>query len=951
MKRALISDSKYSGVCIFCDENNGYCFDKIQNKLQFFLQEIFRRLITVMLPNNEMRPSCHNHTNIVKLCANFALFALSLSSICFGQILAIAPSYPSHSTRKEARNKGFTNAKFPSDTEANIVLGGLFPVRSKNTTNHGPGCGSLNVERGIHRLEAMIFAVDQINKDPNLLRNVTLGMIAYDTCGWYTRALEESLEFVMAKTTSINCPNPFSASSDKDRILAGVVGAAASSVSVQVANLLRLFNLPQISYASTTPDLSDKVMYDYFVRTVPPDNYQARAMVDIVRGLNWNSVFTVSSEGIYGERGIREFIIGARAVNICIAGSFKIEDGLRGKRQIDDMFNEFFKHPNVRGVVLFCTDIDSRRILEESQRRKSAGKYIWVASDYWGTRRKTIKGLEEFAEGAITVSLTEASIPLFTDYFTSLKPGNHSLVNPWFESFWEKQFQCSLKEAQRTCGERLSLRNLDMRIDDKVPFVIDAVYALAHGLDKMYKSLCPSQQGLCSNMIENFSGKNLRDTLFNVSFTGMAGHVMFDSNGNGPGKYDIYRLEGGRYEKVASWNDELHNATKLYNGGKNGSTPLSSCGEPCLRGYYKLFDFAGSCCWICKECPDNNYLKDGISCHPCQQGERANADRTGCEPLPQRHIAQSWLIMVMVFAGLGIMCTLLVGILFIVHSDTPLVKASGRELTYALIFGLLSCYVSSFFLMAKPSVIVCVIQRVGMGFSFCLCYAAVLIRTNRIARIFERSPRSTKPPILIKPASQIAILAVFIIIDIAFAGIGLAKWPPETVFVLPTKKDVLLMCNIQTYDTVCALTYNALIILLCTYYAFRTRKTPENFNEARYIAFAMYTTCIIWVSFIPVQFGVNKEYATITISINTTLNATTLLLCIFGPKVYILVFRPTRNLASKSLNSRRSQDIEQIQVTDRGSQSESQITEVPNNKSVEQGTDNPALENGRKSAP
>ena len=309
---------------------------------------------------------------------------------------------------------------------------------------------------------------------------------------------------------------------------------------------------------------------------------------------------------------------------------------------------------------------------------------------------------------------------------------------------------------------------------------------------------------------------------------------------------------------------------------------------------------------ICYPC--FKFADEKLTCEPCRQGERPNSIKNGCESLPRRYISRSWLIMVMVFSGLGIMCTMFVGTLFLINRDTPLVRASGRELTCALLFGLLSCYVFSFFLLAGPSVTICAIQRFGLGFSFCLCYAAILIRTNRIARIFEKSERSTKPPILIKPASQIAILAVFVSIDVIFAAIGLVKWPPKTIFAYPTNKDVLLICNIQSYDLVFALTYNTLIIFLCTVYAFRTRKTPANYNEARYIGFAMYTTCIIWVAFLPVQFGVNKDYATITLSINTTLNATTLLLCIFGPKVYIMVLRPTRNLRSRSLNSWRSQD-------------------------------------------
>lgn len=844
------------------------------------------------------------------------------------------------------------NAIFPLDKKADIVLGALFPVHNKNITKHGPKCGGLNVERGIHRLEAMIFAVKQINKDPDLLPNITLGMSAYDTCGWYTRALEESLEFVMESLTKPNpasCQPNFWDLTKRDRVLAGVVGAAASTVSIQVANLLRLFHLPQISYASTTPDLSDKSKYNFFVRTVPADNYQARAMVDVVKGLQWTSVFAVSSEGIYGERGIREFITGAKAANICIAGTFKIDGGLSSDMQINSMISEFLKHPNVRGIVLFCTDTDARRILKGAQQRNTAGRFIWVASDYWGTRKKTIEGLEEFAEGAITVSLTEASFPKFKTYFTSLKPDNKTLtVNPWFEEFWETQFKCSLKQNGNPCKDA-SLINMDMRIDDKVPFVIDAVYAFAHALDALYKSLCPAKNGLCPEMMENFDGKKLRDILFNVSFTGITGPVSFDGNGDGPGRYDIYRLESGKYEKVASWDDQLYDAKKLYDSGKNGTTLLSRCGSPCRAGFYKLFDFEGSCCWTCKPCPENSYVKDGISCKPCKERERPNAEFNGCESLPRRYIARSWFIMVMVFAGLGIMCTIFVGTLFYINHDTPLVKASGRELACALLFGLLSCYVFTFFLLAEPSVGVCAIQRFGLGFSFCVCYAAILIRANRIARIFEKSGRSTKPPILINPASQIAILAVFVGIDLAFAGIGLAKWPPETLFAYPTNKDVLLICNIQSYDLIFALTYNTFLIILCTFYAFRTRKTPANFNEARYIGFAMYTTCIIWVAFIPVQIGVNKDYAVITLSINTALNATTLLLCIFGPKVYILVLRPTRNLRSRSLNSWRSQEVtEPGQHTKGRVQSESQTTEMStkSNTSAELGFDNPGLENG-----
>lgn len=68
-----------------------------------------------------------------------------------------------------------------------------------------------------------------------------------------------------------------------------------------------LFKIPQISYASTAPELSDDRRYDFFSRVVPPDSFQAQAMVDIIRALGWTYVSTIASEGSYGEKGVEAF--------------------------------------------------------------------------------------------------------------------------------------------------------------------------------------------------------------------------------------------------------------------------------------------------------------------------------------------------------------------------------------------------------------------------------------------------------------------------------------------------------------------------------------------------------------------------------------------------------------------------------------------------------------------
>jgi len=83
--------------------------------------------------------------------------------------------------------------------------------------------------------------------------------------------------------------------------------------------------------------------------------------------------------------------------------------------------------------------------------------------------------------------------------------------------------------------------------------------------------------------------------------------------------------------------------------------------------------------------------------------------------------------------------------------------------------------------------------------------------------------------------------------------------PPGTRHYYPDRTIVILKCKIHDSSFLISQVYNMLLITTCTVYAVKTRKIPENFNESKFIGFTMYTTCIIWLAFIPIYFGTGNS--------------------------------------------------------------------------------------------
>ena len=449
------------------------------------------------------------------------------------------------------------------------------------------------------------LCIFQINNNTSILPDITLGAEIRDDCLSDTIALEESLNFVLNAFGQAGkiCAEP-------NNPVMGVVGTVSSQTATTVASLLRLFHLSQISYGATSPDLSNRDEYEYFMRTVPSDECQAEALIDIISQLEWKAVFLISSFGNYGER-IREKFVGLvenPKSGLCIVEELKIGsrtgDGSsvdpKTKKEIENFLDKINKRKTVRGVVLLTESVHSLAVLERAKHKDiPSGRFYWLATDTWGVGQN-LENVEDVASGAISIALhtpSSNSLKKFYDYFRALKPGSNP-KNPWFDHFWEYHFKCSISnDSGNACKGTESYRNKDeIWKDDKIAYVFDSVYAFAYGLDAMLKTTNASL-GLKERLKQLSENEtNLLQYLKETSFSGKSGNVSFDRNGNGVSRYDIMSYKDRNYTKITVWNEGGFIAGNIpwFEKRKQMTNSGSYCGLECKTGEGKI-----SSGWIC----------------------------------------------------------------------------------------------------------------------------------------------------------------------------------------------------------------------------------------------------------------------------------------------------------------------------------------------------------------
>lgn len=243
-----------------------------------------------------------------------------------------------------------------------------------------------------------------------------------------------------------------------------------------------------------------------------------------------------------------------------------------------------------------------------------------------------------------------------------------------------------------------------------------------------------------------------------------------------------------------------------------------------------------------------------------------------------------WALVPVCVSAFGILLTFCVLYAFMRHQHVAVIKASGRELCLVMLIGVLLCYAMTFVILASPSALSCAVYRFGTGISLSLIYAAIFTKTNRLSRIFNRSVKvMMKRPSYTSPRSQVGICAFLVFIQIIGKPLppicllpnemnvrvclllGDSMWLamdiPKTERYYPDHREfVVLKCQLDNVALAVGFLYNLILVVLCTIFAFKVRNVPENFNETKYIAFAMYANCVLWLGFFAIHFGTRDNF-------------------------------------------------------------------------------------------
>ncbi|XP_040191258.1 vomeronasal type-2 receptor 26-like [Rana temporaria] len=350
---------------------------------------------------------------------------------------------------------------------------------------------------------------------------------------------------------------------------------------------------------------------------------------------------------------------------------------------------------------------------------------------------------------------------------------------------------------------------------------------------------------------------------------------------------------------------------------KGDKVPRGQCSEECLPGFRKsVREGYHPCCYNCAPCSEGEISNQSDSelCKKCPENEWPNKAKTICSDKVIEYLSYEEDILVLFFSITSVIfattsllceCSLILG-LFVWFRSTPIVRANNRNLSFILLLSLILSFLSVFLFLGRPVDITCMLQQVTFGIPFTISASSILAKTIMVFIAFKatRPGSSCRKWVGVKLPNTVMLFCSSI--QVMNCILWLSISPPFQEYDMDSYPGkIIIQCNegsvIGFYSMLGYMGFLAAVSFLL---AFMVRTLPDSFNEAKYITFSMLVFCSVWIAMIPAYLSTRGKYM-VAVEIFAILTSSAgILLCMFSPKLYILLFKPELNTRGTMLGKR-----------------------------------------------
>ncbi|XP_057566375.1 taste receptor type 1 member 2 [Hippopotamus amphibius kiboko] len=789
------------------------------------------------------------------------------------------------------------------------LLGGLFTLHAnvKGIVHLNylqvPKCKEYEMKvLGYNLMQAMRFAVEEINNDSSLLPSVLLGYEMVDTC-YLSNNVQPVLYFLSQDDYSLPIQEDYS--HYVPRVVA-VIGPDNSDSAITVAHFLSLFLLPQITYSAIIDELGDKSQFPAVLRTVPGADHQTEAMVQLMLHFRWNWIVVLASSDDYGRDNSQLLSERLAHHDICIAFQETLPAPQpnqivtqQEQERLEAIVGKLLQS-TARVVVVFSPDQALYNFFREVLRQNFTGA-VWIASESWAID-PVLHDLTELQRTGTFLGIITQSVPI-----------------PGFSEFRVRRSQISrpkLKKSSQgaTCNQECdtclntteSFNTILTLSGERVVYsVYSAVYAVAHALH----NLLGCNQTSCHK--EVVYPWQLLPEIRKVNFTLLDHQIFFNKQGDLSLHLEVIQwqwdLSQNPFQSVASYQPSKRQLKGIRNISwhtPDNMIPVSMCSKDCQPGQRKKPVGIHPCCFECIDCLPGTFLNrtiDEFDCQPCPSYEWSERKDTSC--FKRRLAFLQWheapTIAVVMLAALGFLSTLAILIIFWRHFQTPMVRSAGGPMCFLMLTPLLMAYMVLPVYVGPPTVSTCLCRQAFFTLCFTVCISCITVRSFQIVCIFKMAKRLPQAySYWVRYHGPYVFVAFITVLKMVIVGSSiLATTTNPTGRSDPNDPKVMILsCNPNYHRLLLINTSLDLLLSVLGFgFAYTGKELPTNYNEAKFITFCMtfyFTSSVFLCTFMSVYDGV---LVTILDLLVTVLNLLGISLGYFGPKCYMMLFYPERN--------------------------------------------------------